>query len=92
MAVHSEIRVQRESTRFAIDFRPIAGTRKAMIAVAGGLAGGIGMALPLVVYDWANVGHSVWVPETQFGVITRRPCTRGSVLRGRLGVGHGQGR
>ena len=32
----------------------------------------------------------LWVPETRFGVITRRPCIRGSVLRVRLGVGRRQ--
>jgi hypothetical protein len=35
--------------------------------------------------------YDVWVPEKRFGVITRQPCTRGSVLRGRLDVGRGQG-
>jgi hypothetical protein len=25
--------------------------------------------------------ETVWVPETQFGLITRPPCTRGSALR-----------
>ena len=38
------------------------------------------------------VSDGVWVPETQFGVITRQLCIRGSVLRGRRVVGRGQGR
>ena len=29
-----------------------------MLGVMAGLAGGVGMALPLVLYDWVNVGHS----------------------------------
>lgn len=58
MAVHGEIRTLRVSRRFAVGFVPLAGTRKAFIAVASGLAGGIGMSLPLVVYDWATDGHS----------------------------------
>src|SRR4029077_20832843 len=34
----------------------------------------------------------LWVPETQFGVVTGQPYIRGSGLRGRRVVGRGQGR
>jgi hypothetical protein len=35
---------------------------------------------------------TVWVPETQFGVLMRQPHARGSVLRERRVAGLGQGR
>lgn len=31
---------------------------KAFIATTAGLAGGLGMALPIVIYGWLNAGHS----------------------------------
>jgi hypothetical protein len=31
---------------------------KAFIATAAGLAGGVGMALPIVIYGWLNAGHA----------------------------------
>ena len=42
-------------------------------------------------YEGALVPR-VWVPETQFWVVTRQPHIRGSGLRGRRVVGRGQGR
>jgi hypothetical protein len=36
----------------------LSSARKATIAVWCGLAGGLGAIVPIVIYDWANVGHS----------------------------------
>lgn len=57
MAVHTHIPIQRQ-TRFATGFGTTARTRKAVLGVEAGVAGGVGMALPLVLYGWVNVGHS----------------------------------
>lgn len=37
---------------------PLAPGRKAVVAIACGVAGGLGMAVPIVIYDWASAAHS----------------------------------
>lgn len=58
MAVHAELRIERRETLIGTGGGLAVGTRKAVIALVSGLAGGVAMALPLVLYDWANAGHS----------------------------------
>jgi hypothetical protein len=38
--------------------RELLPTRKATIALGCGLAGGVAMAVPAVIYDWARSAHS----------------------------------
>jgi hypothetical protein len=57
---HTEFRVEwKDRLKHGPELRTILSTpRKALIATAAGLAGGLGMAVPLIVYGWANAAHS----------------------------------
>jgi hypothetical protein len=58
-AAHSGIRYSSQVT-----FEPTTAeapvTTRAAIGTAVGLAGGIAMAIPIVIWDWASSTHSVW--------------------------------
>lgn len=60
-AAHERTRLAPPGLRFGI-FAEVKGVlsarRKALIAVTAGLAGALGMALPIVIYGWANAAHS----------------------------------
>ena len=59
MSTHTEFRVEWKDRLAGAELRSILSTRhKALIAAAAGLAGGVGMALPIVIYGWANAIHS----------------------------------
>ena len=60
---------------------------KAFIATTAGLAGGLGMALPIVIYGWLNAGHSALeLPDGRHVVAVRAPALRPERLP--VGIDH----
>jgi hypothetical protein len=56
----TEFRVEwKDRLKHGPELRTVLSTRrKVLIATAAGLAGGLGMAVPIVIYGWANAAHS----------------------------------
>ncbi|HVA31981.1 MAG TPA: hypothetical protein VMU58_12010 [Gaiellaceae bacterium] len=56
----TEFRVEwKDRRKHGPELRTVLSTpRKAFIATSAGLAGGIGMAVPIVIYGWATAAHS----------------------------------
>jgi hypothetical protein len=56
---HHQVRLELQDRRFLTEAGTALSTRtKAFIATTIGLAGGLAMALPLIVYGWASSAHS----------------------------------
>lgn len=59
VSTHTEFRVEWKDRLAGAELRSILSKRhKAFIAATAGIVGGVGMALPLVIYGWANATHS----------------------------------